>query len=290
MNPASFAPPIRSPRPALSGVGSPSSTCASSRRLIALRYRNAFQPPRSPALPTLPSRLHVAPSPHHEPWNQGRNIHTTAAFHTSRQPASPEAHERQHEEEHSSTQLILLLTLSVVLLTLPWVVDHPATLMVPVALLILPVTSGAVRSLVSEGFALLSGGVQWFWRHRRQPSHGAPPSQPGVSPAPPRRPQPPPHHQPPAHDVYHPGAAASSWQSPTGQSCPGVPQPEPLYVHARQQHHPPPHGSGYHAHLPTAQTASPHPAGLGTQMQARERQSAVRRSQAALRSMQPTQA
>ncbi|GLC40222.1 hypothetical protein PLESTB_000227700 [Pleodorina starrii] len=152
--------PVRSPRPQRPvDVGCPSVTAAAG---VSNTLRS-----RSGALPASQKRLRFpssqAPS---TAQNGARDTVIPAAFYTSRDDISAEAQARREDEEHGATQLILLLTLSVVLLTLPWVVDHPVTLLVPVALFILPITSGALRSLVSEGFALISSGFRWFWRHR----------------------------------------------------------------------------------------------------------------------------
>ncbi|PNW79825.1 hypothetical protein CHLRE_08g368200v5 [Chlamydomonas reinhardtii] len=121
------------------------------------RFRGLPQPPSPTRL--VQSSNQAGPSPLRD-----RDVATPASSYTSRPSA---ADTRREDEEHGATQLILLLTLSVVLLTLPWVVDHPVTLLVPVALLILPITSGALRSILSEGASLVFGGMRWFWRHRK---------------------------------------------------------------------------------------------------------------------------
>ncbi|GLI63229.1 hypothetical protein VaNZ11_006118, partial [Volvox africanus] len=132
------------------------------RQTSALCYRNVI------LTPVTRKRLHFPCSPgNYIVQNGARDTVSPVASYTPREEASAEAQARRVDDEHGATQLILLLTLSVVLLTLPWVVDHPVTLLVPVALFILPITSEALRSLVLEGFALVFGGIRWFWRHRK---------------------------------------------------------------------------------------------------------------------------
>ncbi|KAG2431923.1 hypothetical protein HYH02_013142 [Chlamydomonas schloesseri] len=191
------------------------------------RFRGLPQPPSPTRL--VPGANQPGPNPLRE-----RDVATPASSYSSRPNA---ADSRREDEEHGATQLILLLTLSVVLLTLPWVVDHPVTLLVPVALLILPITSGALRSMLSEGASLLFGGMRWFWRHRKS--------------------APPPQQQQQSHNGaafgglpgMHPNAAQHG-HGPQGSGMQGWGQ------HAGN---PAAFGAPHHHHGPAPQHHAPHP-------------------------------
>ncbi|KAG2482888.1 hypothetical protein HYH03_018231 [Edaphochlamys debaryana] len=146
-----------------------------------------------------------------------------------RQGSTEPRREDDEESRHSSTQLILFLLLSVLLLTLPWVVDHPVTLLVPVAFLVLPVTSGVVRSFLAEGYDMLSSAMRWFARHRQQPVNGH-----GQAPH-----VPPPHPHP--QQAYHP---AGGFQQPHGPAYMAAhPHAQPMRS-AGPLHPPPSPGRG----------------------------------------------
>ncbi|PNH13005.1 hypothetical protein TSOC_000007 [Tetrabaena socialis] len=239
-----LASPRRSPRT----VHDPASPAAGALRVpAALRYRGGL-PPSSPQRPA-PLPLQQTSQAHGVEYPRGGAVRPSASSYAARQGYTDDHTARQEDEDHSSLQVILLLTLSVVLLTLPWVVDHPITLLFPLALLVLPITSGAVRSLFGEGFSLLVSGARWFWRHRTQ-SPQAPPRAPRPQPAP-----------APAQPAFHPTHTMAPWQqqqqqqamNPQGQPPaayayePWRASPSPLphrpQLHPQRQHAPTPAGA-----------------------------------------------
>ncbi|GIL79378.1 hypothetical protein Vretifemale_8739 [Volvox reticuliferus] len=110
------------------------------RQTSVLCYRSVGLAPASR------KRLHFPCSPgNYIAQNDARDIINPAASYTPREEASAEAQARRVDDEHGATQLILLLALSVVLLTLPWIVDHPVTLLASPWSLVAFVGSGATE-------------------------------------------------------------------------------------------------------------------------------------------------
>lgn len=72
-------------------------------------------------------------------------------------------------------QITLFLGLSVTLITLPWLTSHPSALLVPAALLLLPMPGAALRPALVEGLTMLWRGAAWMIQHRSKPA------QPGVA-------------------------------------------------------------------------------------------------------------
>ena len=71
-------------------------------------------------------------------------------------------------------QITVLVAMSVLLLTVPWMKDHPVTLLVPLALCVVPATASVLRPLLAEVFMSLLGAAKWFMRHRHDDGeHGA---------------------------------------------------------------------------------------------------------------------
>jgi hypothetical protein len=70
-------------------------------------------------------------------------------------------------------QITLFLGLSVTLITLPWLTSHPSALLVPAALILLPMPGAALRPALVEGLTMLWRGAAWMIQHRSKPSAGA---------------------------------------------------------------------------------------------------------------------
>ena len=56
-------------------------------------------------------------------------------------------------------QITVLVAMSVLLLTVPWMKDHPVTLLVPLALCVVPATASVLRPLLAEVFMSLLGAA-----------------------------------------------------------------------------------------------------------------------------------
>lgn len=67
-------------------------------------------------------------------------------------------------------QISVLMVMSVLLLTVPWMKDHPVTLIVPVVLFLLPATSQALRPMVAEAFGAVFSVAKWWFRNSHDDS------------------------------------------------------------------------------------------------------------------------
>jgi hypothetical protein len=92
--------------------------------------------------------------------------------------------EQLADEDHSITQVTVMLGCGMLLLCIPWAVQHPSSLLIPLSLFLIPATGNVVRPLVLEAISDLARGARWFDRNtqnNRTTSSSATPASPSAN-------------------------------------------------------------------------------------------------------------